>query len=89
MQCKLPESTVYPWVNDKSVMVAANYTNKICRETGLTFENIWNSPEILETAAAKLSDLSEKNAVERLKIWLDNYVERGSFDDRTLVAALI
>ncbi len=89
LQCKLPESTVYPWVNDKSVMVAANYTNKICRETGLTFENIWNSPEILETAAAKLSDLSEKNAVERLKIWLDNYVERGSFDDRTLVAALI
>ena len=25
------------------------------------------------------------NKAEKLKIWLDNYVERGSFDDRTLV----
>lgn len=88
-QDKLPEPSVYPWVNDKSVMVAANYTNKICRETGLTFENIWNAPEILEAAAAKLGDFLEENAAERLKVWLDNYVERGSFDDRTLVIAII
>lgn len=88
-QDKLPEPSVYPWVNDKSVMVAANYTNKICRETGLTFENIWNAPEILEAAAAKLGVFSEENAAERLKVWLDNYVERGSFDDRTLVIAII
>lgn len=88
-QEKLPEPSVYPWVNDKSVTVGANYTNKICRETGLTFEKIWDSPEILEAAAAKLGDFSDENAAERLKIWLDNYVERGSFDDRTLVIAII
>lgn len=88
-QDKLPEPSVYPWVNDKSVIVAANYTNKICRETGLTFENIWNAPEILEAAAVKLGDFSEENAADRLKVWLDNYVERGSFDDRTLVIAII
>lgn len=88
-QDKLPEPSNYPWVNDKSVTVGANYTNKICRETGLTFEKIWDSPEILEAAAAKLGNFSDENAAERLKIWLDNYVERGSFDDRTLVIAVI
>lgn len=88
-QGNLPEPSVYPWVNDKSMTVGANYTNKICRETGLTFEQIWNSPKILEAAAAKLGDFSDENAAERLKIWLDNYVERGSFDDRTLVIAII
>mgnify|MGYP003342019010 CR=1 FL=1 len=36
--------------------------------------------ENIEEENEKNPDLSEK-----LKIWLDNYVERGSFDDRTLV----
>ena len=31
--------------------------------------------------------LDGRDGGERLKLWLDNYVERGSFDDRTLVIA--
>ena len=36
------------------------------------------SLEVRENASS--SDLGE-----RLRVWLDNYYERGSFDDRTLV----
>ena len=41
-------------------------------------------------AKAKLEeDEKLSDPGERLKVWLDNYVERGSFDDRTLVVVTI
>ena len=36
-------------------------------------------------AEAVLATKELKDPSKRLQIWLDNYVERGSFDDRTLV----
>jgi hypothetical protein len=33
----------------------------------------------------EMEQVQGKNAATRLKDWLDNYVIRGSFDDRTLV----
>ena len=79
---KLPAPLSYPWINDPSQTVALQYTKRICEALGLTYKEIWERPEILFLASEmeKVDDPSE-----RLKIWLDNYVERGSFDDRTLV----
>ena len=85
---RIPDPLVYPWVNDQNVKVPIQYTNRIMNSTGLTLEELWNDPTALSLAQLELekneniTDLSE-----RLKIWLDNYVERGSFDDRTLVVA--
>ncbi len=83
---KIPDPISYPWVNDGNIRIALQYTKRICENTGLSLENLWNdnAPLILAgkeiTVTTALADKSE-----RLKIWLDNYVERGSFDDRTLV----
>lgn len=83
---KIPDPLVYPWVNDQNVKIALQYTKRISEITGLSLEDIWQDDTVL--ALAKL-ELSEQNKIEdrseRLKVWLDNYVERGSFDDRTLV----
>ena len=43
-------------------------------------------PSLAETSSAQDDrDLSALEASERLFIWLDTYVVRGSFDDRTVV----
>lgn len=82
---KIPDPLVYPWVNDKNISVAVQYTNRICRLLGISLEDIWNDPTVLELAKLEMPVSENTDAGEKLKIWLDNYVERGSFDDRTLV----
>ena len=56
------------------------------KSVGLTLEDIWSDSTVLDLARLELEE-NEKitDPSERMKIWLDNYVERGSFDDRTLV----
>lgn len=83
---RIPDPLVYPWVNDQNVKVPIQYTNRILESTGLTLEDLWTDPTALNLARLELEE-NEKNTdlSEKLKIWLDNYVERGSFDDRTLV----
>ncbi|MGN0537629.1 MAG: PP2C family serine/threonine-protein phosphatase [Acutalibacteraceae bacterium] len=83
---KLPVPLSYPWVNDRNIKYALHDTKRICEATGLSMKDIWSDDTVLALAAAE-SDVtnSTENHSERLKIWLDNYVERGSFDDRTLV----
>ncbi len=83
---KLPAAIPYPWVNDPDVTVAVQYVNKICDAIGCSLEEIWEEREILGYAVIDTQGFEEAgDKAERLKIWLDNYVERGSFDDRTLV----
>lgn len=83
---RIPDPLAYPWVNDQSVRVPLQYTNRICEATGLTLEDLWNDPTALDLARLELmEDQKITDPSERLKVWLDNYVERGSFDDRTLV----
>ncbi len=85
---RLPEAPVYPWVNDREVQVAVQYTRRICEAVELSMEEIWRDSAVLSLAGTELAGrVPAENAGERLKIWLDNYVERGSFDDRTLVIA--
>ena len=83
---RIPDPLVYPWVNDQNVKIAVQYTNRILESTGLTQEDLWKDQTALNLAKLKLKDNEQTTDLsERLKIWLDNYVERGSFDDRTLV----
>ena len=85
---RIPDPLVYPWVNDQNIKIPIHYTNRILEATGLTLEDLWKDPTALYLAQLELEE-NEKNTdrSEKLKIWLDNYVERGSFDDRTLVVA--
>ena len=86
----IPDPQVFPWVNDQNIKVSVQYTNRIIEATGLTLEDIWKDYSVLYLAKAKLEeDEKQSDPGERLKVWLDNYVERGSFDDRTLVVVTI
>lgn len=84
----IPYPEVYSWINDPSVSISLQYVNKIIEKTGLDLKTLWNKKDIISIASSQLSDTllsKEEKADEKLKIWLDNYVQRGSFDDRTLV----
>lgn len=83
---RLPDPLVYPWVNDQNVLIGLQYTNRILKAAGLTLEEIWKNPAILALVRLELEEINKiEDPSEKLKVWLDNYVERGSFDDRTLV----
>lgn len=83
---RIPDPIIYPWVNDKSVTVPIQYTNRICEAMGISLEELWDDRSILGLASLEVKDaVQSSDAGERLRIWLDNYYERGSFDDRTLV----
>lgn len=83
---KIPDPVLYPWVNDKSVTVPIQYTNRICDAMGITLEQLWEDRTILGLASLELKEAeTSADLGERLRVWLDNYYERGSFDDRTLV----
>ena len=74
----------YPWVNDQSVKIGLQYTKRIGEV--LPLDKLWQDPAVLQPAAeAVLATKELKDPSKRLQVWLDNYVERGSFDDRTLV----
>lgn len=82
----VPEPVSYPWVNDGDVLYALQYAKNVLSETGLTLEELWKNKAVQQKASlAEFGIIHEKNAAEMLTIWLDNYVERGSFDDRTLL----
>jgi len=87
---KIPDPLVYPWVNDQEVKVSIQYTKRICEAAHVTLEEIWNDSTILNLAKLEMDQINSNiDSGERLKIWLDNYVERGSFDDRTLVVVTV
>lgn len=83
---KIPDPILYPWVNNKSVTVPIQYTNRICDTMGVSLEELWEDRSILDLARLELKEaIPACDMGERLRVWLDNYYERGSFDDRTLV----
>lgn len=82
----VPEPVSYPWVNDGDVLYALQYAKNVLSETGLTLDELWKNKGVQKKASLEgFGIVHEKNAAEMLTIWLDNYVERGSFDDRTLL----
>lgn len=80
----LPQPAAFPWVNDKEQHIALQYAERICRKIPTTEERLWQNAHVLALAAEDTSLKGVASHAERLKIWLDNYVTRGSFDDRTL-----
>ncbi|MCH5194064.1 MAG: protein phosphatase 2C domain-containing protein [Oscillospiraceae bacterium] len=83
---KIPDPTEYPWVNDSDVRYALQYTKGVLSESGLTLEQLWKNRGLQEKSCLKAFDIvHEKTPKDMLQVWLDNYVERGSFDDRTLL----
>lgn len=82
----VPEPVSYPWVNDGDVLYALQYAKNVLSETSLTLEDLWKNKALQKKASLQeFGIVHEKNRAEMLTIWLDNYVERGSFDDRTLL----
>ena len=81
----IPEPVSYPWVNDNSIEIAINYSTEIAQSCGISTEDLWQNSAVINAAREKLKKADNLSGEEKLKIWLDNYVERGSFDDRTLV----
>lgn len=82
----VPEPAAYPWVNDGDVLYALQYAKNVLAETGLSLEELWKDKGLQRKASlAEFDIVHEKSRAEMLKVWLDNYVERGSFDDRTLL----
>ena len=87
---RIPDPLAYPWVNDQDVKIPIQYTNRILESTGLSLEDLWKDSTVLNLARLELEDnKNTTDSSEKLKVWLDNYVERGSFDDRTLVVVTI
>lgn len=93
MKGKLPECGEEPApIRFKSVSlnqtsVALQYAKQLLSDKSDEAINaLWNKREMLrchslEAFRMNIGDTPE----ERLRVWLDNYNERGSFDDRTLV----
>ena len=87
---RMPDPAAYPWVNDQSVRLPLHYTDRICKELSLTLEDVWNDPLALQFARKDMcARMKSASPGERLELWLDHYVRRGSFDDRTLVLAIL
>ena len=85
-EVNIPDPTEYPWVNDSDVRYALQYTKGVLSVSGLTLEQLWKNRSVQEKACLKAFDIAyEKHPEDMLQLWLDNYVERGSFDDRTLL----
>lgn len=85
-EVKIPEPVAYPWVNDGDVKYALQYAKNIIAEGRFDLKGLWQRPDVQKRASLEKFDIvHEKERHEMLKLWLDNYVERGSFDDRTLV----
>lgn len=83
---KVPEPVAYQWVNDSDVKYALQYAKNLLAECSMTLEQLWKNKAVQSKACLKAFDIvHDREKDEMLKIWLDNYVERGSFDDRTLV----
>lgn len=83
----IEKPTAYPWVNDPTQTLSLYSMEEIFAQTGLSLADAWKLQALWCHSAAIARPLRQLDAPEqRLCKWLDHYVRRGSFDDRTLVA---
>lgn len=83
---KIPPPQKNIWVNDNDVTFEFQYMSAVCEALGITSKELWDNSRI--TADASLKAFGRETASdpsEQLQNWLDNYLRRGSFDDRTLL----
>ena len=80
----LPKPLAFPWINDKEKRIALQCTERLCRDLPTTQETLWRNAHVLSLAVEDTSLKDIDSRARRLEVWLDNYMARGSFDDRTL-----
>lgn len=82
----IPEPLCHPWVNDNEKIISVQYAKRISEITGEPLEALWKNHNLIKKAALENFEAGlPDDDSEKLKIWLDCYTERGSFDDRTLI----
>lgn len=82
----LPPPLRLPNPQNRNVVeeIPIQYIWKILDATNLSLEDLWHRQELLTQAACAVR-LKEEKAQCILAKWLDNYAQKASFDDRTLV----
>ena len=86
------EPVAYPWVNDSDVSYSLQYAKNIMSKNDIALDLLWQrrGENIVQKSTLSAYDITNGAAPSgRLSVWLDNYVERGSFDDRTLLAVIV
>lgn len=81
----LPKPQAFPCVGDKEKSVALQYAARLAQAMQCSQEELWHKTHLLALAAEDTSLKEIGTRAEKLQAWLDNRLERGSFDDRTLV----
>ncbi|MCD7730054.1 MAG: protein phosphatase 2C domain-containing protein [Oscillospiraceae bacterium] len=82
-----PSPVTYPWVNDSSASFSLQYAKNVMAENNIGIEELWENRFggiVINSSLNAYGISNGETKAERLSVWLDNYVERGSFDDRTL-----
>ena len=85
---EVPAPQAYPGVHadEEQRLFDVQYTSELCEVCGLTLEELWEEKSYyLAVMASFIKHDGERSSASRLAAWLDHYVLRGSFDDRTLV----
>lgn len=81
---KIPEPVQYEKGNEKSMPI--QYSLELMQKYNIKLKELWENHQTdLALMASAIESSKDKNAGTRLFNWLDDYVVRGSFDDRTLV----
>ena len=82
---QLPAPIGFPAVSETAETVELQYAKQLITDT-CDIDELWNRRGSLKCHSLDAYGIKHGNTQEeRLLTWLDNYNERGSFDDRTLV----
>ncbi|MBR2214667.1 MAG: protein phosphatase 2C domain-containing protein [Selenomonadaceae bacterium] len=77
---KVPEPVKYPPNN-----FPVQYTDALCKVCNVTLKDLWEDNVGYLAVMTSSIKMGKEDVGARLVKWLDSYVIRGSFDDRTLV----
>jgi hypothetical protein len=69
--------------------VCVAYSEDIEEFFGIDDATLWNDKSYVENAVSVYSQCYPEDSAKNLERWLDNYTQRGSFDDRTLFLYLV
>lgn len=84
----VPEPQSYPVVSKDSEPknIPVQYTGELCKRQSVDLKKVWEEyMEYIAVMAESIHLNKDKSPATRLCDWLESYVVRGSFDDRTLV----
>ncbi|MBE6888861.1 MAG: protein phosphatase 2C domain-containing protein [Ruminococcaceae bacterium] len=86
---QLPEPISFPAVTKEGGSVKLQYAKQLYNSSDDPVNELWQRRNTLKRHSLMANGISLGDTPEqRLLTWLDNYNERGSFDDRTLVIIL-